>query len=281
MPFLRKKVFYDTQVISYALAGKIPAADWELACRYVSARCRYCVSLNTLTELIVGLACGDEAHFSENVNRIKFLCVGGDPVFLPLVGEFIRKRVFHLNPIRPDYSPAQIKMWPRIIINARDRSELISGLVSLREPGRRLIDYGFNLEMLVRQVQDGKNAHSHALSQLRDGTLLRPTQQQWALGVLCRLAIPISDANVARLCSTLDAAYQYDTQLYDLALCNNYDFTKHDSDWLDTQQLYYLADPSVFLVTLDSKLKARTAKSSQIGQVLDFEDLKAVACRRN
>ena len=267
MPFLRKMVFYDTQVVSYALAGRIMPTEWKLVSRYVSARCRYCVSLNTLAELVVGLARGDEAHFSENVNRIKFLCSGANTLFLPLVGEFIRERAFHAKPLRPDYSPARIKLWPRIIIKARDRSELTSGLVSLHEPGRSGVDYGFNLDMLVRQVQDGKNAHVQVLSRLRDGTLLRPTQKQWALGVLCNLRIPITDANVARLSSALDAAYQYDSVLYDLALNNTYDFTKHDSDWLDTQQLYYLADPNVLLVTLDTKLKARTNKSSQNGQV--------------
>jgi hypothetical protein len=62
-----------------------------------------------------------------------------------------------------------------------------------------------------------------------------------------------------------------------LARTNTYDFSKHDSDWLDLQQLYYLAEPSIFLVTFDSKIKLRTANSRQIGQILDFEELKALA----
>jgi len=279
MPFLRKKIFYDTQVITYALAGRIPPSAWKLVSQYVSARCRYCVSLNTLTELVVGLARGDDSHFTENANRVRFLCSAPKAVFLPLVGEFVRTRVFHESPRRPDYSHDQIKLWPRIIMKARDKRELTAGLVSLPEPGRSGIDYGFNLDMLVRQVQSGKDAHARALNDLRTGTLRRPTQQQWAAGVLHNLQIRFTNSNVASLCSALDAVYQYDSSLYDLAQSNSYDFSKHDSDWLDSQQLYYLADPSVFLVTFDSKIKVRTTKSSQFSRILGFEELKALARR--
>lgn len=277
MTYLRKKVVYDTQIISYALAGTIPPRDWSLVSQYLSEKCRYCVSLNTLIELVVGLARGDDAHFVENVNRIRLLCSPPKVIFLPLVGEFVRTRVFHELALRQDYSPAKIKLWLRIIMKAKDRCELTSGTVALQEPGRSRTNFGFNLDMVVRQAQNGKDAHSQALKDLRTNKLLRPTQQQWAASVILSLKTRLTNSKVGRLCSALDAAYQYESCLYDLAQNNSYDFSKHDSDWLDLQQLYYLADPSVVLVTLDSKIKLRSARSHQLGQILDFEQLKAQA----
>jgi hypothetical protein len=227
--------------------------------------------------LIVGLASGDDAHFSENVARIRLLCSAPRAVFLPLVGDFVRTKVFHAAPRRADYSPQQIKFWPRIIMKAKDRTELTQGTVSFKEPGRSGIDFGFNLDKVVQQVQTGKDAHAQALQGLRSKTTLRPTRQQWAVGVLHDLQIQITTLNVASLCSALDAAYEYDNYLYNLAQKNSYDFSKHDSDWLDSQQLYYLADPNVFLVTFDSKLKQRIAGSSQADRILNFEELKVLA----
>jgi len=82
---------------------------------------------------------------------------------------------------------------------------------------------------------------------------------------------------VTTLQSALDAAWRYELARYDLAKNQRYDFAKHDSDWLDGQLLYYLADPLIHFVTSDAKIKHRTQDSSQADRILGFGELKEIA----
>jgi hypothetical protein len=77
--------------------------------------------------------------------------------------------------------------------------------------------------------------------------------------------------------TTLDAAYHYDQFLWELAEKHKYDFASHDSDWIDEQQLFYLADPAILFITSDTKIRLRTSKSKQADRVLSFEELKTLA----
>jgi hypothetical protein len=280
MSCMRKKIIYDTQVISWVQSGAIPLRDWEFVSRYISGHCRYCVSLVTLSELVVGLTRGDDAHFGQNKERIALLCLARKSTYFSLVGEFIRTQLLDEPPTRREYLPDQVKLWPQIIQNARNRTQLTGGRVLLPGKGRGATEYGFDLEMLAKQVQNGKAAHARALQDLREGNSHRPTQKQWVLGVMQRLNITATPQEVALLRARLDAAYHYDSSLFDLARDNSYDFSRHDSDWLDSQQIYYLADPTVLLVSLDSGLKQRTSGSTQASQILDFAELRALASRR-
>src|ERR1051326_4822184 len=115
MAFLRKKVVYDTQIVSNAAAGVISPPEWARVARYISANCRYCISLNTLYELLAGVASGDEEHFEENRNRLRFLCPPYRKEFLPLVGDFVRSRVFSKPFRRLDFHPSRLELWPKII----------------------------------------------------------------------------------------------------------------------------------------------------------------------
>jgi hypothetical protein len=82
---------------------------------------------------------------------------------------------------------------------------------------------------------------------------------------------------VARLLAALDAARRYDFFLFDIAKNRKYDFTKHDSDWLDVMQLCYLGDPLIHFVTCDGDFKVRTSGSSQAERIISFEELRAMA----
>jgi hypothetical protein len=69
----------------------------------------------------------------------------------------------------------------------------------------------------------------------------------------------------------------YELKRYSLAKDTPYDFTKHGSDWLDSQLLYYFADPVIHLVTCDLKIKDRTKDSTQSSRILRFDELLALA----
>jgi len=276
---VRNKVIYDTQIVSNAAAGRVPKGDWETVSKFISAKCRYCVSLNTLYELLAGLAGGDDAHFEENRYRLRLLCPPFRKVFLPLVGDFVRQCVFKKPLRRDDFSPQKIQGWMDIILSAKNKNELTAGLVEVNRPSRNAKTWGIDLDLILRQLKSGKEQHAQVLESLRRGVVRRSTPETWAGGVLRTAGISITPENAKKVLTVLDAVYRYDTFLWDLAEKQKYDFSQHDSDWLDSQQLYYLADPNVILVTSDRNLKHRTNASTQQNRIVTFDEFLGWAKR--
>jgi hypothetical protein len=65
--------------------------------------------------------------------------------------------------------------------------------------------------------------------------------------------------------------YQYSKELCEIVMGGQpYNFEKHRGDWIDLQQLHYLCDPSIHLLTDDGALRNRVKNSSQGDRVLDF-----------
>jgi hypothetical protein len=75
----------------------------------------------------------------------------------------------------------------------------------------------------------------------------------------------------------LDAAYRYDCFLWNEATNRRYNFSKHKSDWIDCQLLYYLCDHEMYLVVHDTQLQNRIAGSPQSGRVLPYGDFLKLA----
>lgn len=276
MPFRRPKVVFDTQVISNVCTGAIPRSEWDEVLKYISRRCRYAISAITLYELLAGIANGDVAHFAENQHRIRVLCEPLKREFLPLVGDFVRFRVFRLAPRKLAFQPHKLKLWADVVLTAKTREELVRGRVTLSRPGHAGKSYGFDLPLLAKQIENGKQNHSERLEALRQGKLLASTPDTWTQAVLREIGVPVNPANATRLLGALDAAHEHDLYLYSMARNHTYDFAEHDSDWLDGQQLYYLADPLLKFITCDTKIRIRTRSSSQRDRILSFEDLKSL-----
>ena len=216
--------------------GVIPAIEWERVSRRVAASYRYFISLNTLYELLAGLAGCDEAHFETNRNRIRTLYPPFKKSFLPLVGDYVRMKIFQLPPRRLDFQPNKFKLWVDVILAAKSRDELAAGKVRLRKAGHSSKEYGFSFPMLQQQIEQGKAVHAVRLEQLRDGSLLRSTPETWATAVRGLIGVDVNDESSSKLLAGLDAAYHFDVSLWNLAKDKNYDFREHDSDWLDSQQ---------------------------------------------
>ena len=137
--------------------------------------------------------------------------------------------------------------------------------------------YGSPLSVFADQIRRGKQADAIRLEKLRQELLNASTQETWSRAVLARIDVPSDPANVMKLQTALDAARRYELARYELAKGQHYDFAKHDSDWLDGQLLYYLADPLIHFITADEKIKHRTKGSSQADRILGFGELKEMA----
>lgn len=211
---LRPKIVFDTQVISNANSGAISAADWNNASRYISRKCRYQISVNTFYELLSSLANGDEDHFPTNQGRIRLPCAPAGREFLPLVGDFVRRKVFGLAPRRPDFRSAQLQLWAEVVLAAKTKGDLQDGRVVLRKAGHSGRSYGVNLQLLLRQIAEGKQSHAQRLEKLRQGELLSSTSTTWSTAVLRLIGVAANDENRAKLLAALDAAHKYDESLY-------------------------------------------------------------------
>jgi hypothetical protein len=274
---LRTKLMFDTQIISNVNSGSIPADEWRAVLAYMSKKCRYVISVNTFYELLSSIANGDQAHFLTNQNRIRLLYAPAQREFLPLVGDFVRSTVFALPIRKRAFEPSKLKLWADVVLAAKRKSDLKDGKVVLRGLGHARRRYGFDLPLLLKQIAVGKKSHAQRLEKLRLGELAPSTSATWSRAVLNLIGGVAADANAAKVLSALDAAYCYDVSLYEMAANHNYDFGRHDTDWIDSQQLYYLSDPSLCIVTSDANLVFRTRTSNQRDRILTFNQLKARA----
>jgi hypothetical protein len=273
--FRRPKFVFDAQIVSYVRSEKIPRAEWEGVRSYMSSRARYAISSITLYELLAGIEGGDDAHFHDNRERLRVLYEPARRELLPLAGDFVRSVVFGL-PIRSKaFQPNKLKTWIEVILSAQTKKDLKEGRVVLR--GNADQSYGSSLAQFADQIRRGKQMDADRLEKLRRKLLLPSTPDTWSREVLKRMDVPSDPANITKLQSSLGAAWRYELSRYELAKDPAYDFAKHDSDWLDGQLLYYLADPVIHFVTSDRRLKNRARGSSQANRILSFDELKAMA----
>jgi hypothetical protein len=263
---------FDVQIPSYVQSGRIARADWESVLKYMSSRARYAISSITLYELIAGIDGGDDAHFPENRDRVRVLYEPARRELLPLASDFVRRTLFRL-PIRVDaFQPDKLKQLIEVILRASTKADLKGGRVRLRGQ-----TYGSPISELTDQIRRGKKVDADRLERLRQGLLRASTQDTWSREVLYRMKVPDTPENVVKLQAAMDAAWRYELARYGLAKNQAYNFADHASDWLDSQLLYYLADPLIHFVTLDTKIKDLARGSTQLNRILDFNDLLVIA----
>ena len=101
-----------------------------------------------------------------------------------------------------------------------------------------------------------------------------PPPELWAALVAKNMKVTLSDAQCRKLGTAISAAYDYQKESFReaKAAAKNYNVTKHDGDWNDNQQLYYLCDPSMHLLTDDAGIKRKCASSPQCDRVLLFKE---------
>ena len=82
----------------------------------------------------------------------------------------------------------------------------------------------------------------------------------------------LTEDQARQLGAALEAAYVYDQALVQL-MKGGYNAEKNRNDWIDSQQLFYLCDPRVHLITDDSKIRDRCKTSDQSERVILVSEL--------
>jgi hypothetical protein len=120
LPYMPKKIFFDTQIITMVSDGRIAHSVWERVLRGMESKFEYRVSFTTFIELLTALAGGDEPNFVANRRRLLVLTDVPGYEFLPMPGDFLRDRLLGLPPIRTEFAPSvfQNEWMPTITIAA-------------------------------------------------------------------------------------------------------------------------------------------------------------------
>jgi len=152
-----------------------------------------------------------------------------------------------------------------MVLQAKSRDDLLQGKVRLSDEVRR---QGFDLQALQTVMDREKTSHATLLESMCDSNNPRPTPAELAIGFLAGNGYSCTPQEAVILASKLEAGYRFESALWDLAKCNTYKFDEKPSDWIDFQQLCYLADPNIHFLTDDKKTilnrVAGTAQSHQI-----------------
>ena len=269
---LRPRVFFDTSFCIDLARGRIPTVQWAKSRKRLTKQFRYCISPLTLYELLVGFGRSKDQFFEQNKEAIRILYgSSGNRTFLRLPGQFVMETVLGIAERKVGFETEDYDLWIKAVLRASDKQSLETGRIEVSP--RKLRTFGLNLRLIENQVQEGKDAHADELEELRKGNLLVPSSAMWASGIMRRMQVQPTTETCERLATVLDAAYRFDYALWELALESKYDFAKHASDWIDVQQLYYLCDSEMSMVTADNNYRARTANGNQSARILLYSEL--------
>jgi hypothetical protein len=264
-------LYLDTQICIDAAKGSITPRNWNRIWRCIRQTFDYCISPLTFIELLRGLARGKSEFFQQNLEALRVLVAAGRRRFLTMPGQFVLMYVLGLSPAKPGFSPAHFEKWSKVIFKARDRRSLELGKVRFRHIFRK--EFGFSFQTVTKQHEAGMEAHLNQLQALRDGELaIPPSRDRWAAVILKSLGLRPSPGECQRLGGALDAAYEYDQHLWSLVVSSNYNFAKHRTDWIDQQQLYYLADDQMHFLTGEQRIKRRAGNSPQRSRILTLDE---------
>jgi hypothetical protein len=273
----KPKAFLDTSVCVSVANGKIPPAEWKAVWKFVANRFNYAISAMTLGEIMVGIARGDSEHFEENRNALRVMYQTHKRSFLRMPGRFVLEKVLNEDRRNPGLEPPDFEIQIRVALAAVSKDELERGRVVLRDsPG---IVRGIDLRAIDESIRRGKEHFARRLEQLREGILEVPRPELSVRLWLNELGKDATDEECSKVTAALDAAYRHEQTLYNLAKRGNYDFSRHGSDWIDGQQLFYLCDPTIHFIARDGGIKAWTAGSNQADRIVPYDELRDLALR--
>jgi hypothetical protein len=226
-------------------------------------------------ELLRGLARGKSEFFQRSLDALRVLVAVGQRRFLTMPGQFVLKYVLGLGPVKPGFSPDDFEKWSKVIFKPRDRRSLELGNVRFRHIFRN--EFGFSFQTVAKKHEAGMQEYLSQLQALRDGQLaIPPSRDIWAAVISKSLGLRPSFEWCQRVGGALDAAYEYDQHLWSLVVSSNYNFAKHRTDWIDQQQLYYLADDQMHFLTGEERIKRRASNSPQRSRILTLDEFVAL-----
>lgn len=264
-----QRLSYDTNVCGKLESGQYSAHLPEIK-RRVSRKYRQVVSPNTFVELLDALKDSKEEYFEAHKSRLRLMAGERTPKFLRFPIAFAMKHVLGLDAPGVRLGPKEFEHWYRTTLRAKNREQLFSG--DVKHPMSSRKRYGFDPDVIRAQQEEGKKRHREFMEKASRGKASLPPPEIWAATLAESVGCKLTRQQAIKLASRLGAAYEYEKELFRLALSGKYNLSKHDTDWIDFQQLFYLCDEGLVLVTDDGGLEKRTRASSQNQRIILLPD---------
>jgi len=269
------KLIFDTNICIDVANGVISESDWDSMARHIRRRYKYCISWVTWKELLQKLSRGQSSFWCKNVEPLRILRFGGPVVYLEKPPLFAARYLLgiHADP-RTDrrgfpVPPQKRRMRDVLeaILRGADKETLRRGLKRWR--------YGFDLDRFDSEENQCQQEQALQLQGVREGTFDCADPLVMSVLLLKDLGLNPTKGQVERLNEGLDASHRYQISLCTLVKNENYDpfRDRRLGNWDDSQQLMYLCDPSIRILTLDSDFRNRTQESVQANQILTLSDL--------
>jgi hypothetical protein len=263
----KPKLLLDTNV-GQKLSSAKSTFDIQGIKRKIAHEYRLVVSPETIIEILCGvIGATSDDHLRADQSKLRILVGRGIPDILYFPMDFSLRTVLGVHSTVPSFNPNHFREWVRTVLAATGLAELMNGDVRLRNRGNKT--FGLNKTEIANQQELGKIAHREWLQRAVKGSTIFPSREVWAKFVGAHLKVELTDEQSMILGKRLSAAYEYQKITFETAADNpTYNVTKHDGDWVDNQQLYYLCDPTLYFLTEETEIRSKCRKSDQCDRIL-------------
>jgi hypothetical protein len=268
----KPKLILDTNVC-HILASGSSTYDVARIIKRIRQNFQLVVSAQTFIELLNGIGGGSsDVHFEQDRHKLGQMVGSGRLRFLQYPGAFALRTALGLACPVPRFGPEDFRKWFKVVLAARTRAELFEGRVKLPNSHKR---WWVDPATLSRFQSYGLESHQKWLLKAITGNCTFPEPQEWASRIGSALGKTLTTEQSLLLGLSLEAAYEYQKQSFLVAARNrSYNATKHNGDWVDNQQLFYLSDPSVSLLTEEKSIKEKCKGTNQSHRVLLMRTFK-------
>lgn len=255
---MNPKLFLDTNVCSKLLSAPYDL-HYEDIKKRIGERYQMVVSTETLIEMMDILKGGNGEYFEWDVKRIRVMAGIDTPTFLPSVGEFsLRQSLGIEQPAK--FQPNDFEKWYRVITSASSRTQLFEYGVRWKSDRFKI-----NPAVVVDQQRAGKDSYREWLEICRTGRAF-PPPERWAWTHARPFNLNLTLEQALKLGNDLSAAYEFSKSQFGKAKNDpkfKVDAEARQNDWVDGQQLMYLCDPTLHMLTDDSRIKSECSASPQ------------------
>lgn len=233
------------------------------------------VSYNTILELLSGLCESVNGNYFRTDQRRFMVAIGTDLVESAIYLDTPVEHGFEFGPKiqRPEtgIGKARTRDYVRTVLTASSLTQLRTGV---RWPGDDTGKHFLRCELVTADVSKGQAIHIQTLQAAKEGKLDLDNQLLWALNFGRFYNYELDEEQVKGMATALDAVYNYQKRVWAMSIKDNFkpDSENNEGDWLDMNQLFYLADPLMHFLTDDSGIKERCKDSNQVDRILRLKD---------
>ena len=260
----RNKLIVESSVACKVDTRSLPPSDWTAVVQYLAPQFDFVVSPLSFLEVLNSLACGDEKYVIPNLKRLEALSPTAplSPVFLEMPGQFILREVLKCRPMLKTYQPEEM-------------TEAMVTVLRHKSVSTELRDW---LAEIKSNHQSGTTNYVDSHEEMRKVGQVVPSRELWLRAKLWHLGVlELSDEEVQKLSVALDAAFEYSGWLRKELKNPSYSPSGEKSAWVDYQQLFYLCDPAMHILYVDSDFTQRSGGSSQKSRLIKLADVLAEA----